>query len=147
MAEQNTFEKDLFEFVFRIQDHMRTVVRGKDADLSPIQLLILRTLFETGEIPQRDLVARLSRDKSQIARLIKDLEAKGLVKRRLSPNDGRVYLVQAVEHVRKTVERFVANEKRLVDKITQDLTHEEAAVLKTALAKANDALKRPGSAK
>ena len=105
---------NLFELMFLIQDRMRHIVRDKDRNLSPVQILILRTLFETGEIPQHDLVGRLSRDKSQITRLLKDLEGKGMILRSQSRTDRRVHLVRAADHVRASIERFAAHEASLV---------------------------------
>ena len=134
MTKNRTPGTNLFELMFLIQDRMRHIVRGKDKNLSPVQILILRTLFETGEIPQHDLVTRLSRDKSQITRLLKDLEAKGMILRSQSQNDRRVHLVRAADHVRASIERFVAHEASLITAMLANASTTEIANFDAMLA-------------
>lgn len=59
--------------------------------------LVLFALDETGPVPKpmpmQELARTLARDKSQITRLVRDLEAKGLVARSPYPDDARVCLV------------------------------------------------------
>ena len=126
---------NLFELMFLIQDRMRHIVRDKDRNLSPVQILILRTLFETGEIPQHDLVGRLSRDKSQITRLLKDLEGKGMILRSQSRSDRRVHLVRAADHVRATIETFAAHEQALIAAMLDGATPDEIRALDAMLAR------------
>lgn len=55
--------------------------------------IVLMTLADTGRISLNELTKRVARDKSQMTRMIRSLESKGLVGREASPDDGRVSIV------------------------------------------------------
>ncbi|MEM8839299.1 MAG: MarR family transcriptional regulator [Pseudomonadota bacterium] len=55
--------------------------------------IVLMTLADTGKISLNDLTKRVARDKSQMTRMIRSLEGKGLIERAVSPKDARVTLV------------------------------------------------------
>lgn len=55
--------------------------------------IVLLTLAETGPVGLSDLTRKLARDKSQMTRMIRVLEEKGLITRRPAPGDKRASLV------------------------------------------------------
>ena len=55
--------------------------------------VVLLTLADMGCPSLQSLTRRVSRDKSQMSRMIRSLETKGLVTRTLSPTDARVTLI------------------------------------------------------
>ncbi len=55
--------------------------------------IVLLTIADMGCPGLHELTIRVARDKSQMTRTIRSLEAKGLVKRQISPSDARVSLI------------------------------------------------------
>lgn len=93
---------------------MRVVIRDSDIGLSPVQIMILRILTEHGEMSQNNLIKLLSKDKSQVTRLVHDLEEKKLVARTQSKTDKRGFTIKASKNVCVKIERFVQEEKAVV---------------------------------
>ena len=58
---------------------------------------ILQALHEGGESAQKDLARRLSTDPASLTRQLKQMESEGIVKRRISPEDNRVTLVELAQ--------------------------------------------------
>lgn len=55
--------------------------------------IVLMTLADVGRISLAELTRRVARDKAQMTRLIRSLEAKGLIERETSDEDRRVSLI------------------------------------------------------
>jgi len=136
---QNNIRQNLFELLFLVQEKMREVVRGDD-HISPGQVLILRTLVEQGPMSQRALGDALSRDKSQIARLVQGLEASELVTREQSRQDRRVFIVKACPPVLAKISGFVLEEKALVTKMLAEITEKDQIILCRVLAKMSESI-------
>ncbi len=58
-------------------------------NLAPEQNLIMMLLWENDGLTQNELVKRLNKDKTNIARMASSLEKKGFIKRSECPNDRR----------------------------------------------------------
>ncbi|VAW15012.1 hypothetical protein MNBD_ALPHA11-1139 [hydrothermal vent metagenome] len=137
---QNNIRQNLFELLFLVQEKMREVVRGLDDHISPGQVLILRTLVEQGPMSQRALGEALSRDKSQIARLVQGLEASELVTREQSRQDRRVFIVKACPPVLAKISGFVLEEKALVTKMLAGITEKDQIIFCRVLAKMSESI-------
>ena len=127
--------KDLFELLFLMREKMRKLVRGLDDHISPVQVLILRLLVEQGPMPQHELAKALSRDKSQIARLVQGLETKMLISRKQNPTDKRVWIIKACPPVQAKISGFVAEEKRLVAEMLAGVPQADLQIFQKVLAK------------
>ena len=57
--------------------------------VGPLGGMVLLTIADLQPISQNALAATLTRDKSQVTRLLHGLETKGLVEKNTSPNDAR----------------------------------------------------------
>ena len=73
--------------------HMRMHARTGDMPVPPAAVIILLTLAEHQPLSTQDLATLIARDKSQISRLVRDLESKGLVLRSQHKDDARVSLL------------------------------------------------------
>lgn len=76
--------------------HMRMHARAGavgEVQVPPPGVIILLTLAENQPMSMQELAALISRDKSQISRLVRDLDDKGLVLRAADPDDARVNLL------------------------------------------------------
>ena len=75
----------------------------KGFDLTPEQFLILDLVQENGELYQRQICEITLKDRSNVARLIKILEEKALIKRETSSNGRRIFKITATERGRDII--------------------------------------------
>lgn len=131
----------LFDVTLMLGEQMKQRLAGVDDQLSPVQVLILRALVDQGAMTQKGICTYLSRDKSQVAKLVTDLDQKGLVFREPLKEDKRSNVVRPAADVLKTVRKIQRDEQDLADKILQDLSQDEQAALLGLLEKMRTNLK------
>lgn len=132
-AQAEAIEKKLFALILLVQERMRSVLQDVDTRLSPVQVLILRALAGGGPMNQNEISAALERDKSQIAKLMRDLEEHGLVTREVSSADRRSYLIRAVPEVEDTITRISARERAVTEEMLAGIAPEDRARLEALL--------------
>lgn len=77
--------------------HMRMHERTGDMPVPPAGVIILLTLADHQPMSMQDLAAHISRDKSQVSRLVRDLEDRGLLLRSQHSDDARVNLLSLTD--------------------------------------------------
>src|SRR2546423_1392967 len=82
----------LMKFFFAQRGHLPS--SGARFDLSPIQCHVLHLIEPGRPLPMSRLAETLSCDASNVTGLVDRLESRGLVRRRLSPRDRRVKVLQ-----------------------------------------------------
>ena len=97
--------------------------------------IVLMTLADTGQITLNELTKTVARDKSQMTRLIRYLETKGLVLRESSPDDGRVSLVVLTPKGLDVVDELMQTVAEVIDEILEPISENEKRTLKTLLAR------------
>jgi len=97
--------------------------------------IVLMTLADTKQISLNELTKRVARDKSQMTRMMRSLENKGLIERDVSPNDGRVSLVRLTPKGVKTVDEITAAVADVIAGILDPLSAREQQQLKSLLAR------------
>lgn len=82
--------EEVVELLFRLTGDLRQRFADRSAlfDLSFAQAMALRQLDEP--VPMRELAQRLCCDASNVTGIVDRLEARGLVERRMAPDDRRV---------------------------------------------------------
>ena len=80
-----------------------------------------------------ELTKRVARDKSQMTRTIRSLEAKGLVERHGSPNDARVTLVSLTPTGEDVVSQLQEAVAETIDEILFPISKAEKSQLKGLL--------------
>jgi len=123
----------LFDLIFLIQIEMKKVVKNTDVALSPIEILILRTLVEQGEVNQQQLSQRLSKDKAQITRLLQGLEQKKLILKQQNPHDKRSFVISARDTVKEKMVGFIEYENNLVKNMLEGASDAEIQNMKNML--------------
>lgn len=131
----NDVQRHLFELIFLTKDRMRKVLKDADAGLTPIQILILRTVAEQGELTQSQLVKSLGRDKSQITRLIHDLVDKRLLIKEQDKHDKRRYRLKAPKEVINKVAGFIRYEQNMVTEMLKGISQQELTTFDRLLIK------------
>ena len=98
--------------------------------------IVLLTLSEMGCPSLHDLTRRVARDKSQMTRTIRSLEAKGLVQRQTSPQDARVSLISLTEDGKQVVQGLQRAVADTIGEILAPLSETDEEALRHLLAKA-----------
>lgn len=102
-------------FVRRIHTDLRRAAPEFDTEaIGPGGAMILLALDDIGAVAMQSLAREMVKDKSQLTREIASLERKGLVARKVAPDDGRVSIValtprgtEVVAKTRKAIGRAI----------------------------------------
>ncbi len=106
------------------------------AKVGPGGGIVLLTLADMGCPGLNELTHRVARDKSQMTRTIRSLEAKGLVQRKPSPHDARVSLVELTEAGKDVVKSLQAAVAETIDDILSPISKSEEDTLRALLKRA-----------
>ncbi|MEM1371985.1 MAG: MarR family transcriptional regulator [Pseudomonadota bacterium] len=101
--------------------------------VGPAGGMLLLTLAEIEPARIQDLVAHMSRDKSQMTRGIQALERKGLIERRDCKDDARVSMLSLTPEGHATVETLQGAVAASLAKILAPLSHAQRTELKALL--------------
>jgi DNA-binding MarR family transcriptional regulator len=116
----------------------RYAERLADLRLSPAQSGMLRVLGKSGGISQKELAETLSILPSRLVVLVDELEALGLVERRDSAEDRRLYALHLSEKGRRVMEEVKRVALAHDEAFLSPLSTEERSRLRAMLAKLAD---------
>lgn len=102
------------------------------------QWSVLARLGEEDGISQKDLAFRVSKDQTNVTRILDQLERKGLIVRKPNPEDRRSYLPFVTEEGRRLYEKLVPIEEEVVAAVTAGISPEETDALIKLLARIAD---------
>jgi DNA-binding MarR family transcriptional regulator len=105
-------------------------------------VMILAALDRMGETRMSELADRLDSDLSGVSRQIAHLESRGLVARRVNPDDRRSCLITVTPEGRAELERSFRARTDLLARATEDWTAEELAALTGLLGRLRTGLSR-----
>lgn len=142
LKKEQCIQKQLFDLLFHIRGKMKDVVQDADAGLSAMQILVLRLLVEEGELSQTALVQKIGRDKSQVTRLVQELEEKRLLTRERNKQDKRSFILKPSKEVQEKVTFFIGREQEMVTEMLADIPLDEVQKLEVILHKMNENLKK-----
>ena len=123
-----TLSDDLFQLSFVLQAFLAQV--ASDHDLSPIQARMLGVLRDREPLMQ-ELARHLHLEKSSLTGLVDRAEARGLVERVSSPDDGRAVRVRLTALGHKLVRAASKQLAREVAVLTERLNEPERKRLST----------------
>ena len=103
--------------------HLQILVRAKikDDDLSPAQYFLLRTLWETEGLSQRELSDRVCTTEPTTQSAILRMEKQGLVKRVRNEEDKRAYRVYLTKKGRNLEKKLVPSMNEINKIINTDI--------------------------
>jgi DNA-binding MarR family transcriptional regulator len=102
--------------------------------VSMVEHLLFMQLVSEKELSQAELQKRLGVDGAVITRLVKQLEAKGLVVRRPDPTDNRFTLVALTEQAYQLIDEKLARRRRLQTALMRGISLEDVECLRHILA-------------
>jgi DNA-binding MarR family transcriptional regulator len=107
----------------------------KEAGLTHFHGKVLAMIGRDPGVSQQTIAARVSRDKAQVARSIKDLETRGLVRREAHATDWRAQSLYLTPPATTLFDTLQAQRSQLGKGMMQDLTPGEMADLGAILTK------------
>lgn len=108
--------------------HAQLQLRADDFDrynVGPIGGMVLLTIGHNGQLEVQTISQAIGRDKSQVSRLIKRLEQKGLIEKDRSPTDGRSTLLRLTEDGQQQLEWITDALSSIIEEILKPLSGTE----------------------
>lgn len=102
--------------------------------VSLVEFLFFSQLFTSKELSQAELQKRLGVDGAVVTRLVKQLEAKGLITRRPDPADNRFTLVTLTEHAYHLTEEKFDRRAKLQKAVMHGINSEDVVCMQNVLA-------------
>jgi DNA-binding MarR family transcriptional regulator len=116
---------------------------GLDASgLAPFQAKVLMVIDRRPDTTPRQLADHSGRDKAQVARVLKDLESRGLITRHPDPTDGRVSRLALTETGARAVEALCHRRQAIAEQMLSEVSEDEQAALIKTLEKMRAALEK-----
>ncbi|MEM8729727.1 MAG: MarR family transcriptional regulator [Pseudomonadota bacterium] len=123
----------------RIHTSLQTNSAAFDSEnVGPAGGLILLTLSEMGAPELNELTRRFARDKSQMTRVVRMLEAKGLVDRSPSKRDSRASVIRLTKKGETVVSALETALTSAIGEILSPLSDDETQILKDLMRRAVD---------
>jgi DNA-binding MarR family transcriptional regulator len=101
--------------------------------MSPVRVILFQKLHDVDEISQADIQRKLGVGGAVVTRIIKQMEAEGLIIRRPDPSDNRFTLVRLTEAGRKRQDEVVLKTHKIESTLLQGLSSEEFMCMQRAL--------------
>ncbi|PLT28129.1 MarR family winged helix-turn-helix transcriptional regulator [Peribacillus deserti] len=104
-------------------------------NLAPEQNLILMLLWERDGLAQNDIAEKLDKDKTNIARMVLNLEKKGFIKRTISQYDRRSLIVKLTQEGKALGDKIIPLTEEFNQLVTKGITEKEIEELGRILTK------------
>lgn len=104
-------------------------------NLAPEQNLIMMVLWEQDGITQNNIAKKLGKDKTNIARMVYNLEQKGFIQRVNDEKDKRISIVYLTESGKKLANRIIPITEEFNELVCKGITNEELLEVKRILIK------------
>lgn len=106
--------------------------------IGPLGGMVLMALADSGPVSMIALTQNVARDKSQMTRIVRSLEGKGLIARKTSPSDARVSIVSLTDRGEVTVARLRSVLAETLNELLAPVTHAEKQTLAALFSRALD---------
>ena len=124
-------------FMRQIHMSLQAKASGFDTEnVGPGGGMVLLTLADMGPSEMHELTRRVARDKSQMTRLMKSLETKGLLERTTSKADARVSIVSLTPFGNEVVDTLRRAVAEAIGQVLSPITEQEKEQLKHLMRKA-----------
>lgn len=136
MGQNRQLAQELDRVVRKIDAHMHKRMPQKDAArVGPMGALLLMQLETSQPCSIQTLADAMGRDNSQLTRLIRDLEQKGVLERKRHETDKRISLIQLTDVGRAFLSGAKDTLTDVVDLVIEPLSPEERRMLVDILGK------------
>lgn len=111
-------------------------------DISPMHHKAIALLFHSPGMTQQNLSEQTGRDKSQISRLIKELELKDLIERNQDTDDKRIIRLALTDKGLALFQELRQHEKRLIQSLLLNISDNELDTLDKTFYKMRENLRQ-----
>ena len=101
--------------------------------MSQSRVMLLHELMHTGEIHQTELAQRLGIETALLTRFAKQMEASGLLSRRVNPRDNRFTLVSLTPTGQQVFQEMMVFSREFEARLVEGLSNEEEANIRRVL--------------
>lgn len=101
--------------------------------MSQSRVMLLHELMHTGEISQTELAQRLGMEAALITRFVKQMEASGLLSRRVDPQDNRFTLVTLTPTGQQVFQQMMLFSREFETRLVEGLSEDEQRGIHQAL--------------
>ena len=133
----------LFALFAALRGGLRDALQDGPEGLAPMHLRMLKHCLKHPGTNQQALVQASGRDKGQVARLIKELDAQGLLLREADPDDGRSQRLTLTPAGRAACQRFRRHESAIAQRLFEPMAVGEIQALIDQLGLLRDRLTGP----
>jgi DNA-binding MarR family transcriptional regulator len=120
----------------------------QDLNITPVQYAILQTVRDLPGCDQRTLAGRIALDTSTTAGVVDRLEARGLLARRISPDDRRVRLLTLTPAgellLAQTLPGMERTQQRILEPLSPAQRQQFMELLQLLVAQNNELSRAPG---
>lgn len=102
------------------------------------QWSVLARLCEEDGISQKELASRVSKDQTNVTRILDQLQRKGLIVRKVNPEDRRSFLPSVTAEGKRVYEKIAPLEEQVIEMATEGLNAQELTMLKELLRRIAD---------
>ncbi|MEM6383353.1 MAG: MarR family transcriptional regulator [Pseudomonadota bacterium] len=136
MVDSERIARELDRVVRKIDAQMHRRMPAVDCGrIGPMGGLLLMQLQAIQPCPIQTLATAMGRDNSQLTRLIRDLESKGLLTREPSPSDGRATILSLTAEGTEFLKAAKSTLASVVDEVVAPLSQEERQTFVSLLGK------------
>jgi len=125
----------LQSLLFELKGNFRKSIEQGDIPVAPMQGRLLKLIGRRAGVTQQEIVERIGRDKAQIARLVKELLARGLIRKEQDTQDKRAYRLFLTPDGEIVATRILQMQAQVAERMLSTLSAEEAEQLSTLLHK------------
>ena len=101
--------------------------------MSQSRVMLLHELIHTGEINQTELAQRLGIETALLTRFVKQMEASGLLHRRVDPRDNRFTLVSLTSTGQQVFQEMMVFSREFEVRLVEGLSHDEETNIRQSL--------------
>lgn len=125
MNDQSSILDVLWQLAFHVKIRCKRAVQQYGLDLNGMHVRTLRLLQSHPGCTAIQLCEISGRDKAQITRLLKDLEARGLIRRQPHPHDRRSQTLSLTSSAEALMARIRAAENEVEEQYVTGLSEQE----------------------
>lgn len=125
MTSANSLRDALWQLSYQFKVSIKRTITAQGLQLNGMHVRLLHLLAQQPHISANQLVTITARDKAQITRLIKELDAKGLLQRQANPADKRSQLLSLSAPGTALTQRTRAVEEQLENRLLAGISAAE----------------------
>jgi DNA-binding MarR family transcriptional regulator len=146
MKEHHLSEDSLGFIIYRtalaLKAAFQRFLKMNGCEITAEQWGIIRHLWETEGLSQREIGEKVAKDKPNITRMVDALEKKHLIFRQADPRDRRKYSIYLTKEGKQLHERLFPLAQELRERATEHLAPQEIDLLKELLNKIHQNISR-----